>query len=57
MPFNYWNKEVCLAISSIVIGPSANLEQKEAGLEQLIRSIDYKVDGCKIYKSKIPARY
>lgn len=57
MPFNYWNEEVCLAISSIGIGPSANSEQKEAGLEQLIRSLDYKLDECKIYKSKIPVRY
>jgi hypothetical protein len=46
-----------LAISSIGIGPSANSEQKEAGLEQLIRSLDYKLDECKIYKSKIPVRY
>ncbi len=57
MPFNDWNQDVCWAIRSIRIGPSGNDEQKEAGLKQFIRSLDYEFDTCDILKSRIPVRY
>lgn len=57
MPFNDWNQDVCWAIRSIRIGPSGNDEQKEAGLKQFIRSLDYEFDTCDILKSHIPVRY
>lgn len=57
MPFSDWNRETCWAIDYIGIGPSANADQKEAGLRQFIRSLDYKLENCFIAKSKIPVRY
>lgn len=57
MPFNDWNVDECWAIDSLRIGPSDNSDQKKAGLEQFIKSLDYKLHECKIYKSKIPVRY
>ena len=57
MPFNDWNVDECWAIDSIRIGPSANSDQKKAGLEQFIKSLDYKLYECEIYKSEIPVRY
>ena len=57
MPFSDWNREACWAIDYIGIGPSANADQKEAGLRQFIRSLDYKLENCSIIKSEIPVRY
>ena len=57
MPFSDWNRETCWAIDHIGIGPSPNAQQKEAGLRQFIRSLDYKLEHCNIAKSKIPVRY
>ena len=57
MPFSIWNQETCWAIDHIGIGPSANVHQKEAGLLQFIRSLDYNMEFCEIVKSKIPVRY
>lgn len=57
MPFFSWNQETCWAIDYIRIGPSANADQKEAGLRQFIRSLDYKFEKCYIAKSDIPVRY
>ena len=50
MPFNDWNVDECWAFDSLKIGPSANSDQKKAGLEQFIKSLDYKLHECKIYK-------
>lgn len=57
MPFNDWNRDVCWAINSIRIGPSGNADQKEAGLKQFIRSLDYDFEKCAVMKSKVPVRY
>ena len=57
MPFSDWNSETCWAIDHICIGPSANADQKEAGLRQFVRSLDYNLENCFIAKSKIPVRY
>lgn len=57
MPFLDWNQDTCWAIDYIGIGPSANADQKEAGLRQFIRSLDYELETCFIAKSKIPVRY
>lgn len=57
MPFLDWNQETCWAIDYIGIGPSENAAQKEAGLRQFIRSLDYNLEKCFIAKSKIPVRY
>lgn len=57
MPFADWNQEICWAIDHIGIGPSANADQKEAGLRQFIRSLDYRLENCSITKSQIPVRY
>lgn len=57
MPFSDWNRDTCWAIDYIGIGPSANADQKEAGLRQFIRSLDYELETCFIAKSKIPVRY
>lgn len=57
MPFLDWNRETCWAIDYIGIGPSDNAVQKEAGLRQFIRSLDYKLEKSFIAKSKIPVRY
>ena len=57
MPFNDWNRDVCWAIDSIRIGPSGNADQKEAGLKQFIRSLDYNFEKCAILKSNVPVRY
>ena len=57
MPFSLGNQDTCWAIDYIGIGPSANAHQKEAGLLQFIRSLDYNFKSCAIAKSKIPVRY
>jgi len=57
MPFNGWNQEECWAIRSIRIGPSDNADQKEAGLSQFMKSLDYELEECRIKKSRIPVRY
>ena len=57
MPFFDWNCETCWAIDYVGIGPSANADQKEAGLRQFMRSLDYELEKCFIAKSKIPVRY
>lgn len=57
IPFGNWNQKTCRAIDYIGIGPSANADQKEAGLRQFIRSLDYELESCLIAKSKIPVRY
>ena len=57
MPFNYWNADNCWAIESIRIGPSIYSDQMQHGINQLIQSLDYKLENCSIEKSKIPLRY
>lgn len=57
MPFNFWNTDKCSAVTSIGIGPSINANQMEYGLIHFLKSFDYEMDNCQIYKSKIPLRY
>lgn len=57
MPFNFWNADECLAVTSIGIGPSINAAQMENGLKQFLKSFDYKMEDYKIYHSQIPLRY
>lgn len=57
MPFNFWNVDECWAIDYIGIGPCHNSEQKKAGVQQLIASLDYQLANICIATSKVPVRY
>ncbi len=57
MPFNLWNVDKCRCVTSIGIGPAKNSANMANGLRQFLNSLDYEIEDCKIYHSKIPLRY